>query len=146
MTLDGASVTSALTGLGGAMGGLVAGALWVRKRISADNIEIERNTRERDVMSDIMRERDHSQAEVTLLRGQVIETLRATAEAEMRARLAQGDFAHLARRYERLRSKALRMAQRLVAAGLIDPVDVHDYETRFGGLDELGPPPEPKRP
>jgi hypothetical protein len=137
--IDSETITNALTGVGGLLGGLVAGALWVRKRISRDELEIDRDKRERHVMSDLMRERDLSHAEVEQLRAQIITQMKATADAEMRARLAQGDFEHLIHRYARLHRRAQRMADRLVQAGLLDPVEAQDLQTRFGGLDEIAP-------
>jgi chromatin segregation and condensation protein Rec8/ScpA/Scc1 (kleisin family) len=95
-------------------------------------------------MSDLMRERDLSHAEVEQLRAQIITQMKATADAEMRARLAQGDFEHLIHRYARLHRRAQRMADRLVQAGLLDPVEAQDLQTRFGGLDEIAPTPERK--
>ena len=144
MAFDSETVTAVATGLASAIGGIAAGIMWVRKRISSDEVEIDRDKRERSIMSDLQHERDLWHTEVQRQREQVDAAKQAAAEATMRARLAEGDYANLLQRYERLRHRASRLADRLIAAGLIDPIEAQDLATRFGGLDEIPPAPERK--
>lgn len=127
-----------------AIGGTFGGALWVRKRMSGDSLEIDRDKRERSVMSDLQHERDLWHTEVQRMRAELDAAKQATAEQTMRARLSEGDYQILLQRYDRLRRRASWLANRLIAAGLLDPIEAQDLQTRFGGLDEIPPAPERK--
>jgi hypothetical protein len=136
------STIAAVGAVATAIGGVFGGAMWARKRKSSDDLEIDRDKRERSVMSDLQHERDLWHTEVQRQREQVDAAKQAASEATMRARLAEGDYANLLQRYERLRRRASRLADRLIVAGLIDPIEAQDLATRFGGLDEIPPAPE----
>jgi hypothetical protein len=137
VALDSETITAALTGLASAIGGIAAGILWVRKKISSDEVELDEHRAKRSVMSDLQHERDLWHTDSQRLREQLEVERQARAGAEMRARVWQGDFEHLVQSHKRLLRRSQRMAERLVQAGLMDQAEAGDLFTRFGELDQI---------
>lgn len=125
--------------IGSAVAGGVGGVLWLRRQLSHDKVQESRDTKERDIMSDLMHERDVAASEATKLRSDLVTCMQKQVQAEMSFRLMEGDYRNLMMRYERSTARNQRLADRLVKAGLLDPADMEFLVTRFSNLDELPP-------
>lgn len=119
------------------LGGALGTVLWIRRKLSKDNVEITENKKKRDWLSDISHKQEAAEREIIRLRELLEAERKAVSEAKTARMLVQGDYEQLSRLYERLRKKAQRMAAKMAQHGLMDPVDARDFDTRFAGLDDL---------
>jgi len=137
-------ITTIATGVGTGLAGLFAGVIYVRKQLSSTQTQEARDSKERDIMSDLMHERDVASNEAAKVRSDLVTALQQVAQAEMGRRVMEGDFRNLTERYLRIKSMNTRLADRLVKAGLMDRDDMEFLVTRFSDLDEVPvPPPRP---
>ena len=137
--MDTAVITDVLKEIGLVLGGILGTVLWVRRKLSKDNVEIKEDQKKRDWLSDITHKQEAAEKEIVRLRELLDIERKATSDAKTKALLIQGDYDQLARLYERLRKKAQRMAAKMNQHGLMDPVDARDFDTRFAGLDDMPP-------
>lgn len=138
--MDTPSIADLLSVIGAGGAGVVGYALWLRRKVSRDNVQISHDSKQRDWMSDVMHKNELAEREAAKLREQLVTAMKDTATAETRMRLIQGDYEHLARMYERLRQRTQRMAQKMAQHGLMDPSDARDFDTQFSGLEDLKTP------